>query len=356
MEFIDLRRQQELIRDSLTARMRDVLEHGRYVLGPEVQELEERLADYVGVAHCVTVSSGTDALLLALMALDIGPGDEVITTPFTFVATVEVIALRGARPVFVDIEADTYNLDATAVEAAITPVTRAIIAVDLYGQCADYAAIEAIARRHGLAVVEDAAQSFGATLHGRRAGSFGRIACTSFYPSKPLGAFGDGGACFTADEQLAASMRVLRNHGKDGQEFHSQPGLNARLDTLQAAILLAKLDIFDEEIRLRSEVAERYGRLLPESVKKPALRAGRTSAWAQYTIGHADRDGLRAALARQNIPTAVHYSDALHLSGPYRSGQRLPIAEAAARNVVSLPMHPYLSAAQQQRIAAAIAG
>jgi UDP-2-acetamido-2-deoxy-ribo-hexuluronate aminotransferase len=355
MEFIDLKAQQALIRASLEARLHAVLDHGRYIMGPEVAELEERLAHFAGVPHALSVSSGTDALLLALMALGVGPGDEVVTTAFTFVATVETIALLGARPVFVDIEPDTYNLDAALLEAAITPATRAIIAVDLFGQCSDYPQIDQIAARHGIPVISDAAQSFGSSLDGRRAGSFGTIACTSFFPAKPLGCYGDGGACFTHDPALASSMRELRNHGQSALYEYSRVGVNGRMDTMQAAILLAKMDIFEEEIRLRQEVAERYASLLPPSILPPVVRPGRVSAWAQYTIRIDQRDKARETLAAHGIPTGVYYPKPLHHHAPYRQEIHLPVTEAASREVMSLPMHPYLAAEDQQRITAVLA-
>lgn len=351
MEFIDLKAQQEAIRDSVDARIRGVLDHGRYIMGPEVEELESRLAAYVGVPHALTVSSGTDALLIALMALGIGRGDEVITTAFTFVATVEAIVLLGASPVFVDIERDTYHIDPSLVEKALTPRTRAIIAVDIFGQCADYKKIGCIADRHGIAVIQDAAQSFGATLDGVRAGNFGSIACTSFFPAKPLGCYGDGGACFTTDADLARSIRELRNHGQSAQYQYQRVGVNGRLDTLQAAILLAKLEIFDDEVRKRDEVARRYQELLPTALHKPTVRPGRSSVWAQFTIEVEDRDIVRELLQREGIPSAVYYPQPLHQHPPYRDDQILPVTEHVANRVLSLPMHPYLDAAVQGRVA-----
>lgn len=354
MELVDLTTQQARIRDSLETRIQAVLSHGRYVMGPEVEELEARLAERAGMPHAIGVSSGTDALLIALMALGIRGGDEVITTAFTFVATAEAIALLGAKPVFVDIEADTYNLDAALLERAITPATRAVIAVDVFGQCAGYRELETITAKHGLALVEDAAQSFGASYHDRPACSFGQIACTSFFPSKPLGCYGDGGACFTADERLAASIRELRNHGQSGPYHYARVGINGRLDTLQAAVLLAKLEIFDHELRRRSEVAANYDRLLPDPVSKPVVRSGRRSAWAQYTIEIDDRDRIRDGLASRGIPAAVHYPKPLHHHPPYHAANPLPVTEAASRRVLSLPLHPYLEEQDQRQIATAL--
>jgi UDP-2-acetamido-2-deoxy-ribo-hexuluronate aminotransferase len=351
MEFIDLKAQQVRIRKAVEARIQNVLDHGRYIMGPEVKELEGRLAGYVGVPHAVSVSSGTDALLIALMALEVGLGDEVITTAFTFVATAEAIALLGATPVFVDIDRETYHLDPSLLEERITPRTRAIIVVDIFGQCADYRAIHFLAAKHGLAVIEDAAQSFGAELEGQRACSFGRIACTSFFPAKPLGCYGDGGSCFTADDQLARVMQELRNHGQSSQYHYERVGLNGRLDTVQAAILLAKLDVFDDELRMRQEVADRYSELLPGSLRRPIIRAGRTSAWAQYTIEVENRDSVRETLAREGIPSAVYYPRPLHQHPPYRNGASLPVSVTVSNRVLSLPMHPYLKAADQERVA-----
>jgi len=353
MEFIDLKKQQARIRPSIDARIQRVLDHGRYIMGPEVDELEAQLASYIGGGEAITVASGTDALLVALMALGVGRGDEVITTAFTFVATVETIALLGARPVFVDIEADTLNLNAALVEAAITRRTRAILAVDLFGQCADYPALEEIAQRHGVALIEDAAQSFGARLGGRRAGSFGTIACTSFFPAKPLGGYGDGGACFTQDKKLAQAMREIRLHGQASTYQYSRVGINGRLDTLQAAILLAKLEIFDDEVARREVVAKRYNQLLPSEMQKPVVRPGRTSVWAHYTVQVDDPNAVRASLSLAGIPSNIYYPKPLHHHRPYRQYLSLPVTEAASARVLSLPMHPYLEAAEQGRVAEA---
>ena len=361
MEFIDLKAQQQRIRPELDRRMLAVLEHGRFVMGPEVKELEERLAGYVGARHCVGVSSGTDGLLIALMALGIGPEDEVITTPFSFIATAEVIRLLGAKPVFVDIVPRTYNIDPTRIESAITDRTRAIMPVSLYGQCADFDAINAIAERHDLPVIEDAAQSFGATYKGRRSCSLSTIGVTSFFPSKPLGCYGDGGACFTDDDTLAERMRQIRVHGQDRRYHHPIVGLNGRLDTLQAAILLAKLEIFDDEIARRQAIAERYSRLLAHSLAAfhpPCIASGYTSAFAQYTISVPARDALRNGLRERGIPTAVHYPTPLHLQPAFadlgiRAGD-MPAAERASEEVLSLPMHPYLEESDQDRVVEAV--
>ena len=293
IDFIDLKQQYRRLKPAIDERMQAVLNHGQYIMGPEVAELEKRLAEYVGVRHAIGISDGTTALQVAMMALGIGPGDEVITTPFTFIATAETISLLGATPVFVDIDPDTCNLDANLLEAAITPRTRAIIPVSLYGQCADMEAINAIAARHGLPVIEDGAQSFGATRHGKRSGSLSTIACTSFFPSKPLGCYGDGGACFTNDDELGRKMSQIRLHGQSKRYVHSAIGVNGRLDTLQAAVLLVKLDHFDEDVKLRAEAGDRYARLLANAAGRPELPARREgcrrSAEPAHVPGHRPR-------------------------------------------------------------------
>lgn len=358
MQFIDLKTQSKRIETQLFARIKAVIEHGGFIMGPEVQELEQVLATYVGVEHALAVSSGTDALLIALMALGVTAGDEVITTPFSFFATAEVIALLGAKPVFVDIHPDTYNINPALIEAAITPKTKAIMPVSLYGQCADFDAINAIAARHNLPVIEDACQSFGATYKGKKSCGLTTIGCTSFFPSKPLGCFGDGGACFTNDADLAARMNEIRTHGQAKRYHHTSLGINGRLDTLQAAILLEKMAIFPEEVELRHEIAERYQRLLPVDVKKPTIEAHNTSVYAQYTIEVENREAIQAALQEKGIPTAVHYPSGLHeqpiFKTLYPGEQRYPITEHAARHVMSLPMHPYLTLEDQEKICAAV--
>ena len=358
MDFIDLKTQYRNIKPAVDARMQAVLDHGQYILGPEVRDLEERLAARTGAKHCIACSSGTDALLLALMALGIGPGDEVITAPFTFFATGEMITLLGATPVFVDIEAGTWNLDASQLEAAITPRTRAIMPVSLYGQCADMDAINAIAGRHQLPVIEDAAQSFGATYKGRASGSLSTMACTSFFPSKPLGCYGDGGVCFTSDDALANAIHELRNHGQDRRYHHTRIGINGRMDTLQAAVLLAKLEIFDDELVARNEAAGRYAALLKGVVSIPEVMPDRTSVWAQYTIEVDDRDRIQRSMMEQGIPTAVHYPEALHLQPVFAHlglpAGSFPVAERAAGRVISLPMHPYLTPEAIEQIVRAL--
>ena len=367
MEFVDLHLQYRHIQARVDARMRAVLAHQRFILGPEVAELEERLAARVATRHCITCASGTDALLLALMALGVGrrqdgQPDEVITSPFTFFATGEMITLAGARPVFVDIEPVGYNIDPSKIEAAITRRTKAILPVSLYGQAAEMDAIDKIAARHGLAVIEDAAQSFGAVYKGRHSGNLSTIGCTSFFPSKPLGCYGDGGACFTNDDALAGAMQELRNHGQEGRYRHTRVGFNGRLDTLQAAVLLAKLDVFDEELTARGEIANRYTALLHNAVKTPRVLPDRTSVWAQYTIEVEVRPAVESSLTGEGIPTAVHYPTPLHLQPVYVSLAKdrgwtrgsFPVAERAADRVLSLPMHPYLTPLQTETVAEAV--
>ncbi len=368
MQFIDLKSQYRLVEESVKARIETVMRHGQFIMGPEVQELEERLAEFVGVRHCITMSSGTDALLAAMMALEIGRGDEVITTPFTFIATGEMIALLGARPVFVDIDPVTYNINPERLEDAITGRTRAIMPVALYGQCADMDAVNAIASRHRIPVIEDAAQSFGASYQGRRSGGLSLIGCTSFFPAKPLGAYGDGGACFTHDDGLAKTLGEIRNHGQDRRYHHLRLGFNGRLDTLQAAILLAKMDIFPDEVVARSKWGARYTELLNQRgaatteagdspVLTPSIRPGNLSVYAQYTIQVPNRDDVVAKLQQQGIPTAVHYPVPLN-EQPIFQGLghgNTPISAAVAKRVMSLPMHPYLSDSEQIQIVDAVA-
>ncbi|WP_447734713.1 DegT/DnrJ/EryC1/StrS family aminotransferase [Rhodanobacter soli] len=358
IDFIGLGTQQARIKDRLDAGIARVLAHGQYILGPEVGELEEKLAAYAGVAHCISVGNGTDALQIAQMALGIGRGDEVITPGFTYVATAETVALLGARPVYVDIDPRTFNLDAELLEAAITPRTRAIIPVSLYGQCADFDAINAIAAKHGIPVIEDAAQSFGASYKGRKSGSLGTLACTSFFPTKPLGCYGDGGAVLTDDAGLARLVRQIARHGQDRRYHHVRVGVNSRLDTLQAAILLPKLDILDDEIALRRQVAQTYGRLLAEAelAIAPVVETYNRSAWAQYTVQVPDRDAVQARLKVAGVPTAVHYPLPLNRQPAVADRKaHLPVGDAVAEQVISLPMSPYLDASQQHSIVAALA-
>jgi UDP-2-acetamido-2-deoxy-ribo-hexuluronate aminotransferase len=358
LPFIDLASQQHRILPEIEKNMATALRHGQYIMGPEVKELEERLALFCGAKHCIALSSGTDALLVAMMALGIGPGDEVITSPFTFIATGEMIALLGAIPVFVDIDEATYNIDPRLIEAAITPKTKAIMPVSLYGQCADFDAINAIAEKHRLPVIEDACQSFGATYKGRKSCALSTIGCTSFFPSKPLGCYGDGGACFTSDDAFATKMRQIMAHGQDRRYHHPTLGINGRLDTLQAAVLLAKMDIFEDEVSLREKIGDRYTELLQGSVITPQLQTGNTSVHAQYTIQVENRDVVQKLLQEKGVPTAVHYPVPLHMQPVFASLNKpegsFPVAEAASRKVMSLPMHPYLAEVELQFIASAV--
>lgn len=353
IEFIDLKTQQARIKDQIDAAIQRVLAHGQYILGPEVAELEEKLAAYTGAKHCITVANGTDALQIAQMALGIGPGDEVITPGFTYIATAETVALLGAKPVYVDIDARTYNLDPALLEAAITPRTKAIVPVSLYGQCADFDAINAIAAKHGIPVIEDAAQSFGATYKGRKSCNLSTIACASFFPSKPLGCYGDGGAIFTNDDELAKVMRQIARHGQDRRYHHIRVGVNSRLDTLQAAVLLAKLEIFDDEIASRQRVATEYGRLLGKSdiAGAPYVEPHNQSAWAQYTVRVTDRDTAQTRMKQAGVPTAIHYPTPLNKQPAVADlAAMLPIGDRVADQVLSLPMHPYLDGATLEEI------
>ncbi len=355
MPFLDLAAQQARLRPQLERSMETVLRHGRYVLGPEVAELERKLADYVGVAHCITVSSGTDALLMALMALGIGPGDEVITTPFTFIATAEVITLVGARPCFVDVDAKTCLLDPARIEKAITPKTRAIIPVSLYGQCADFDRINEIAASHGLAVIEDGCQSFGALYKGRRSCGLSLIGVTSFFPSKPLACYGDGGAVFTNDRALAEKVRQIRGHGEKSRYRHEVLGLNGRLDSLQAAVLLARLSQFDWELEQRGEIAARYSEMLAGTdVVPPVIEPRNTSVYAQYTVQIEEREQLVRHLNAAGVPTAIHYPCPLHYQPVFEylgyGRGAFPVAENLSRRVLSLPMGPDLSLPRQRQV------
>lgn len=359
MQFIDLKTQFQRVEEQMMGRIKKVLTHGAFIMGPEVAELETALAEFVGVKHALGVSSGTDALLIALMALDIGPGDEVITSPFSFFASAEVILLLGAKPVFVDIDSKTYNMSAQGLEAAISPRTKAIMPVSLYGQCADLTAINAIATRHQLPVIEDAAQSFGATHQGQKSCSVTTIACTSFFPSKPLGCYGDGGACFTQDDELAQRMEEIRNHGQSKRYVHTRLGINGRLDTLQAAILLEKMQLFPIEIVMRSKIAQRYAERLPKEVVKPFIAPHNTSVYAQYTVQVHNRDRVQQVLHEQGLPTAVHYPIGLHRQSILQTlhpdhQAAYPHTDYAAQVVMSLPMHPYLTEEDQDKICDAL--
>lgn len=353
IEFIDLKTQQLRLKTEIDAGIQRVLAHGQYILGPEVAELEEKLAAYVGAKYCITCANGTDALQIAQMAFGIEPGDEVITPGFTYIATAETVAVLGATPVYVDVNPKTYNLDVEKLEAAITPRTKAIIPVSLYGQCADFDAINAIAAKYNIPVIEDAAQSFGATYKGRKSCNLSTVACTSFFPSKPLGCYGDGGAIFTNDEELAKVIRQIARHGQDRRYHHIRVGVNSRLDTLQAAILLPKLAILDDEMHARQCVAETYTKLLNEAgiMTTPFIEAHNKSAWAQYTIQVENRDQVQEKLKTQGIPTAVHYPIPLNKQPAVADVNAvLPVGDAIAERVMSVPMHPYLAANQITKI------
>jgi UDP-2-acetamido-2-deoxy-ribo-hexuluronate aminotransferase len=377
--FIDLKTQYQALKLQIQERINRVLEHGQYIMGPEVQELEEKLAAYTGAKHCITVASGTEALLISLMALGIKPGDEVITTPFTFVATAEVIVLLGAKPVFVDIESDTCNIDASKIEEKITNKTKAIMPVSLYGQPADMDEINAIAARYGnIPVIEDAAQSFGAEYKGKKSCNLSPIGCTSFFPSKPLGCYGDGGAIFTNDGSIAQAFREIRVHGQSARYVHTRVGVGGRMDTLQSAIVLAKLERFDWEIEQRTKIGQRYTEIITTSSRgsesNPSLRAteggvaikpsqtqpvtirpDRTSVYAQYTLICLDREAIQAKLKQANIPTAIHYPVPLNEQAAYKHlccPDCTPIASRLAKQVMSLPMAPDLTPAQQEEIVA----
>lgn len=368
MQFIDLAAQQARIKEKIDANIQKVLAHGNYILGPEVAELEEKLAAYVGAKHCISVANGTDALQIAQMAFGIGPGDEVITPGFTYIATAETVALLGAKPVYVDVKPDTYNLDPAKLEAAITPKTKAIIPVSLYGQCADFDEINAIAAKHGIPVIEDAAQSFGATYKGKYSCNLSTVSCTSFFPSKPLGCYGDGGAIFTNDDELAVVLRQIARHGQEKRYHHVRVGVNSRLDTLQAAILLPKLEILNEEMQLRQQVAMRYKKYFEQAIQStkdtkkpnenfvanpvlPFIEEHNLSAWAQFTIQVKNRDAMQAKLQQQGIPTAVHYPIPLNKQPAVADNSvSLPIGDAIAEQVMSLPFHPYMTEADVEKV------
>ncbi len=346
MQFIDLQQGYQKQKQAIDGAIARVLEHGRFVHGPEIAALERKLASFVGVEHCIACSDGTMALSMALLAVGVQPGDEVITTAFSFFATAEVIASMGAVPVFVDINPQTYNMDAGQIEAAITTKTKAIMPVSIFGQTAELRAINAIAKRFELPVIEDAAQSFGATHHGENSCGLTTIATTSFFPAKPLGCYGDGGACFTHDAKLAEVLRELRDHGQTQRYLHGRLGFNSRLDTLQAAILLQKLTVFNDEIQLRQQVAAEYDARLREHFKTPTILPHNKSVYAQYTIEVEQRDALRDALAEKGVPTAVHYPLGLHQQPAIKeltlAAGRYPVTEGIVQRVLSLPFHPYL--------------
>ena len=364
MEFIDLKTQQSKIKSKIEMRIQSVLEHGKYIMGPEVFELEERLSDYVGMKFCISCSSGTDALLIPLMANGIGPGDAVITTPFTYIATAEVISLLGAEPIFIDIYEKTYNINPDFIESAILDAekkglnVKAIIPVDLFGLPARYRLIEDIAKKFNLIIIEDAAQGFGGEIKGKKAGSFGKVASTSFFPAKPLGCYGDGGAIFTNDEELAYKMRSIRIHGSASDKYeNSRIGINGRLDTIQAAILLEKLSIFDEELKLRNKVAEYYSNNIVSNFRNPFIPKDYLSSWAQYSLlakSKFERNEIMSILSNSNIPSMIYYKCPLHLQAVfkklgYKKGD-FPISEKVASRIFSIPMHPYLDKDKQNSI------
>ncbi len=342
----------------IDARIKKVLEHGQYILGPENTELEETLAKYTNTRHCLTVASGTDSLEIALRALNIGPGDEVITVPFTWISTAEVILLVGAKPVFIDIEPDTYNIDISKIEAAITPRTKAIIPVSLFGQTPDCDAINRIAAKHNITVIEDAAQSFGATQNGKRSCGVTKISSTSFFPAKPLGCYGEGGALFTSDDEMADRMRAIRNHGGLKRHHHPLVGMNGRFDAIQAAVLLAKWPHFDEEVQARNRIGARYSEKLKNCCVTPKIQKGNTHVYAQYTIRVPNREDVAQKLKGKGIPTAVYYPKCIHeqpVFAPfgYKHGD-FAVSEKAADEVLSLPMHPFLSEKDQDFIVSAV--
>jgi len=359
IEFIDLKTQYAVLRDEIAVRMQRVLDHGQYIMGPEVKELETALQAHTGAKHCVTVASGTEALLIAMMALGVGPGDEVVTTPFTFAATAETIVLLGGKPVWVDIEPDTCNIDASRIEAAITPRTKAIMPVSLYGQVADMDEINAIGAKHGIPVIEDAAQSYGAHYKGRRSNNLSTFGCTSFFPSKPLGCYGDGGAIFTSDDALAQACREIRVHGQSARYTHTRVGVGGRMDTLQCAVVLAKLGRLDWELGRRLEIGARYHALLADlPLATLAVRPDRDSVWGQYTVRVPRRAQVQAALTAAGVPTAVHYPRPLHRQPAYEhlgDPDSCPNALAAAEEVMSLPMSADLREEDQDRVVAALA-
>jgi len=360
MQFIDLKTRHQFIGDKINARIQKVMEHGQFILGPEVCEVEEKLAQYTGSKHCVTVSSGTDSLLIALMALAIGAGDEVITVPYTWISTAEVIALLGAKPVFVDIRSDTWNMDETLLEAAITDKTKAIMPVSIYGQCSNMDAINDVANKYHLPVIEDAAQSFGATYKGKKSCNLSTIGSTSFFPSKPLGCYGDGGALFTNDDELAEKFRWIRVHGQERKHHHPILGINGRMDTIQAAILLEILEVFPHEVQKRENLGQSYSESLAHlnSLETPRIGEYNTSVYAQYTILAEQREEIQQSLKDKDIPSVSYYSVPLHLQPVFGNlGHKegdFPVAEKVANQCLSLPMSPYLTQEDQSKVIDAV--
>ena len=356
MQFIDLKSRHQFIGDKINDRIQKVMDHGQFILGPEVGELEQKLAEYTGSKNCVTTSSGTDSLLIALMALGVGAGDEVITVPYTWISTAEVIALLGAKPVFVDIRPDTWNMDETLLQVAITDKTKAIMPVSIYGQCSDMDAINEIAKKHSLPVIEDAAQSFGATYKGNKSCNLSIIGSTSFFPSKPLGCYGDGGALFTNDDELAEKFRWIRVHGQERKHHHPILGVNGRFDTIQAAILLEILVLFPSEVAKRQEIGERYTSSLSSLnfLESPSIDQKNTSVFAQYTILSKNREIIQRKLKEKDIPSVSYYSVPLHLQAVFENlgycKGNFPVAEKVANQCLSLPMSPYLHAEDLEKI------
>jgi dTDP-4-amino-4,6-dideoxygalactose transaminase len=364
LPFIDLKAQRRRLGPQIEQALVRVLEHGAFILGPEVRDLEAQLAAYAGVKHCISCASGTDALMMVLMAKGIGPGDAIFCPSFTFAATAEVVALLGASPIFVDVCADDFNIDPESLKAAL-PVAeaagltpRGIIAVDLFGQPADYRALQPLADANGLWILADAAQSFGASHHNRRVGALGDFATTSFFPAKPLGCYGDGGAIFTNDDDFRDVLHSIRVHGQGRDKYENvRLGITGRLDTMQAAVLLQKMTIFDDEIAARNAVAERYAAGLPKEMIVPTLLSGRSSVWAQYTVLLENRDAVQQRLQADGIPTMVYYMRPLHTQPPYQKYPQAPgglaVTGSLSQKVLSLPMHPYLDAPTQERILSA---
>ena len=359
INFIDLKAQYREYQQEIDSEVLEVFSSAQFIGGEKLNSLENNLASYTDSKHAIGCSSGTDALLLSLMALDIGPGDEVITTPFTFIATAEVIAFLGAKSVFVDIDKESYNIDPSKIEEAITGNTKAIIPVSLYGQCADMDSINEIAKKNNIPVIEDACQSFGATYNDKKSCNLSTIGCTSFFPSKPLGAYGDGGAIFTNDDEIANKIRMLLNHGQNERYQHKFIGINGRLDAVQAAVLGVKLKHFDKEIKLRDEIGSRYSDLLEDTdVITPKISESNTSVYAQYSIRVKDRETMIAKLSALDIPTAVHYPIPLHMQEAFKdlgySKGDFPVSEEVSSQIMSLPMSPYLTEAEQDFIVQAI--
>jgi UDP-2-acetamido-2-deoxy-ribo-hexuluronate aminotransferase len=362
MQFIDLKSRHQLIGEKINSRIQRVMDHGQFILGPEVRELERKLAEYTGSKHCITVSSGTDSLLIALMALGVGAGDEVITVPYTWISTAEVIALLGAKPVFVDIRQDTWNMNETLLEAAITDRSKAIMPVSIYGQSPDMDAINEIAKKYNLPVIEDAAQSFGATYNGKKSCNLSTIGSTSFFPSKPLGCYGDGGALFTNDDELAEKFRWIRVHGQERKHHHPILGINGRMDTIQAAILLEILEIFPDEVQKRENLGQTYSEVLfhLDGLETPRIGELNTSVYAQYTILTKQREQIQQSLEEKDIPSVSYYSVPLHFqpvfNGLGHQAGDFPVAEKVANECLSLPMSPYLSSQDQRQVIDSIQG